>query len=81
MWLIAIDTFAIALALTLSLTLSLTFTIPLALCTNVVAEHSAEDKILFWREFVQWAGDDEPDSFQALAPAEIDVQILLSGWL
>ena len=28
-------------------------TIPLALCANVIAEHGAEDKILFWRQHVQ----------------------------
>ena len=77
MWLITIDAIAVALALTLPLA----FTIPFALCTKVVAEHSSENKILFWREFVKRAGNDEPDSLQALAPTKIDVQVLLSGGL
>ena len=70
-----------ALSLALSLTLPLTLAIPFALCAEVVAEHRAEDKVLFGREQVQWTGDDEPYGLQTLAPSEIHVQVLLSGWL
>ena len=77
MWLIAIDTFAIALALTSAFT----FTKPFTLCADVVAEHSSEYKIFLWREFVQWTGDDEPYSLQTFAPTKIHVKVLLSGGL
>jgi hypothetical protein len=76
MWLITIVAFV-----ALALTSAFTFTIPFTLCADVVAEHSSEYKIFLWREFVQWTGDDEPDSFQTLAPTEIHVQVLLSGRL
>ena len=51
----------------------LTLTIPFALCADVVAEHGAEDKILFGCELVQRTGDDEPDGLQTLTPPEIHV--------
>ena len=68
-------------SLTLALTLPLTLTISFALCADVVAEHGAEDEVLFGRELVQRTGDDEPNGLQTLSPPEIHVQILLPGWL
>ena len=59
----------------------LTLAIPFALCTDVVAEHGAEDEILFGCKFVQWTGDDESDSLQAFTSSEINILILLSGRL
>jgi len=61
--------------------LSLTLAVPFALCADVVAEHGAEDEVLFGRELVQRTGDDEPNGLQTLSPPEIHVQILLPGWL
>ena len=72
MWLVFVDTL---------FALLLTLTIPFALCAEVVAKHSAEDKVLFRRKLVQRTGDDEPDGLQTLAPPKIHVQVLLSGWL
>ena len=80
MCLILIDAMAIACPLTSALAL-LTLAVPFALCADVVAEHGAEYKILFGRELVQRTGDDKPDGLQTLAPSEIHVQVLLSGWL
>ena len=77
MWLITVDTLAIALPIAFTLAL-LTFAIPFALGAEVVAEHRPKDKILFGRELVQRTGDDEPDGFQTLAPSEIDIQVLLT---
>ena len=57
MWLIFVYTLAVAFTLTSVLTLTISF----ALCTEVVAEHGTEDKVLFGRELVQWTGNDEPD--------------------
>ena len=74
MWLILVDAMSVALALTLSFT----FAIPFALCAEVVAEHRPKDKILFWCELVQRTCDDKPYGFQALAPSEVDIQVLLS---
>ena len=74
MWLILVDAMSVALALTLSFT----FAIPFALCTEVVAEHSSEDEVLFGCELIQRTGDDEPDGLQTLSPSEIHVQVLLS---
>ena len=61
--------------------LTFSLTIPLALRTNVVAEHGTKDKILLWRKLVQWTGDDKPDSLQTLAPTKIHVQVLLPDGL
>ena len=77
MWLITVDTLAITLAIAFALSL-LTFAIPFALCAEVVAEHRPKDKILFWCELVQRTCDDKPYGFQALAPSEVDIQVLLS---
>ena len=76
MWLITIDAFV-----ALALTSAFTFTIPFTLCADVVAEHRSEYEIFLWRKFVQWTGDDEPDSLQTFAPTEIHVKVLLSGRL
>ena len=54
----------------------LTLAVPFALCTEVVAEHSAEDKVLFGREFVQWTSDDESDGLQALSSSEVNILIM-----
>ena len=70
MWLIFVDAL-----------ITFTFAIPFALCADVIAEHRSEDKILFWREFVQWTSDNESDSIQTLAPTEIHIHVLLSGGL
>ena len=59
----------------------LTLAISFALGAEVVAEHGAEDKVLFGRQLVQRTGDDEPDGLQTLAPSEIHVQVLLPRWL
>ena len=59
----------------------LTFAVPFALCADVVAKHGSKDEVLFGRELVQRTGDDKPDGLQTLAPSEIHVQVLLSGWL
>ena len=56
----------------------LTLAVPFALCADVVAEHSAEDEVLFGCEFVQWTGDDESDSLQTFASPEINILILSS---
>ena len=61
--------------------LSLTLAVPFALCADVVAEHGAEDEVLFGRELVQGSCDDEPDGLQTLAPPEIHVKGLLPCWL
>ena len=80
MWLISFDTLPIALPVTFALTL-FTFAITLALCADVVAEHGAEDKILFGRKLVERTCNDESDSIQTLASSEIHIQVLLSGGL
>ena len=66
MWLILVDTVAVAIAFASIFTL----TVPFALCADVVAEHGAEDEIFFRCEFVQWTGDDESDSLQAFTALE-----------
>ena len=78
--LISVDTL-FTLTLAFPFTLPLTLAIPLALCAEVVAEHSAKDKVFFGRELVQRTGDDKPDGLQTLASSEIHVQVLLSGRL
>ena len=77
MWLILIDAISIACPVASTFAL-LALAVPFTLCADVVAEHSAEDKVLFRCEFVQWTGDYEPDSLQTLAPSEVNVQVLLS---
>ena len=77
MWLILVDTVAVAIAFASIFTL----TVPFALCADVVAEHGTEDEVFFGRELVQWTGNDEPDGLQTFAPPEIHVQVLLSGRL
>ena len=77
MWLILVDTVAVAIAFASIFTL----TVPFALCADVVAEHGAEDKVLFRRELVQWTSDDESDGLQALSSSEVNILILSSCWL
>ena len=77
MWLILVDTVAVAIAFASIFTL----TVPFALCADVVAEHGTEDKILFGCEFVQWTSDDEPNSLQAFTSSEVNILILSSCWL
>ena len=80
MWLILVDAMSVTCPVASALAL-LTLAIAFALCAEVIAEHSAEDEVLFGCELVQRTGDDEPDGFQTLAPSEIHVQVLLSGGL
>ena len=74
MWLILVD----AMSVTLTFTTVFTFAVAFALCADVVAEHSAEDKVLFRRELVQWTSDDKADSLQAFTSSEVNVLILSS---
>ena len=80
MWLIPVDAMSIACPVTSALAL-LTLAVPFALCADVVAKHGTKYKILFRGELVQRTGDDEPNGLQTLAPSEIHIQVLLSGWL
>ena len=74
MWLILVDAMSVTLTFTTVFTLAVAF----ALCADVVAEHSAEDKVLFRRELVQWTSDDEPNSLQAFTSSEVNILILSS---
>ena len=74
MWLILVDTVAVAIAFASIFTFAVAF----ALCADVVAEHGAEDEIFFRCEFVQWTGDDESDSLQAFTASEVNILILSS---
>ena len=74
MWLILVDTVAVAIAFASIFTFAVAF----ALCADVVAEHGAEDEIFFRCEFVQWTGNDESDSLQALTSSEVNILILSS---
>ena len=47
-----------------------------ALQAEVVAEQSAEDKVLFWGELVERSGDDAADSLDALRSSEEDVSVV-----
>ena len=77
MWLILIDAMSIACPVASTFAL-LALAVPFTLCADVVAEHSAEDEVLFGCEFVQWTGDDESDSLQTFASPEINILILSS---
>ena len=77
MWLILVDTVAVAIAFASIFTL----TVPFALCADVVAEHGAEDEIFFRCEFVQRTRNDESDRLQALTSSEVNILILSSCWL
>ena len=74
MWLILVDAMSVTLTFTIVFTLAVAF----ALCADVVAEHSAEDKVLFRRELVQWTSDDKADSLQTFTSSEVNVLILSS---
>jgi len=76
--LILVDTLAVAFPVALAFTSVLALTISFALCTEVVAEHGTEDKVLFGCELVQRTGDDEPYGLQTLAPSEVHIQVLLA---
>ena len=60
MWLILIDAMSVTCPVASALAF-LTLAVPFALCADIVAEHSAEDEVLFGREFVQWTGNYESD--------------------
>ena len=61
--------------------MTLALAVALALGTDVVTQHGAEDEVFFWIKLVQRTGDDELDGSQTLAASEIDVLVLLSGRL
>ena len=77
MWLILVDAMSVTCPVASALAL-FTLAVAFALCAEVVAEHGAEDEVLFGCELVQRTGNDEPDGFQTFAPSEIYVQVLLS---
>ena len=52
---------------------SLTFTVPFALCTDVVAEHGAEDEVFLGRQLVKRTGDKQTDGIETFAATEVEV--------
>ena len=60
---------------------SLTFTVPFALCTDVVAEHGAEDEVFLGRQLVKRTGDKQTDGIETFAATEVDVHVLLASGL
>ena len=70
-----------SIALTLTLTTVFTLAIPFALCADIVAKHSSEDKILFGRELMERTCDKETDSLQTLTSPKVHIHVLSSGRL
>ena len=56
----------------------LSFTIALTLCTEVIAQHRAEDKVLFWRQFVERTGDNEADGIETFLATNIEIQVVFA---
>ena len=63
-----------ALALTASLALTIAFT----LGTEVITEHRAEDKVLFWCELVKRASDNQSDSIETFLATKVEIEVVLS---
>lgn len=59
-------------------TRSLSFTIALTLCTEVIAQHGAEDKVLLRRQFVERTGDNEANGVETFFATNIEIQIILT---
>ena len=54
------------------------FAVSLTLCTEVIAEHGAEDKVFLRRQLVEWTSDNEADSVETFLATNIEVQVILA---
>ena len=55
-----------------------TFTIALTLCTEIIAQHRAEDKILLGRQFVERTCDNEANGVETFLATNIEIQVVLA---
>ena len=62
----------------LAFTRSFPFTIAFTLCTEIVAQHGAQDKVFLGCQFIEWTGDNEADGVETLLAANIEVQVILT---
>ena len=60
------------------ITSAFSFTIALTLCTEVIAQHGAEDKIFLGRQFVERTGDNEANSIETFFATDIEIQVVLA---
>ena len=61
--------------------LTLSFTIALTLCTEVIAQHRAEDKVLLGCQFVERTGDNEANGVETFLATYIEIQVVLTSRL
>ena len=62
-------------------TRSLSFTIAFTLCTEVIAQHRTENKILLRRQFIEWTGDNEANGIEAFLTTNVEIQIVFASRL
>ena len=55
-----------------------TFTIAFTLCTDIVAEHGAEDEVLLGRQLVERTGDEQADGIETLAATKVHIDVILA---
>ena len=67
--------------ITPAFTRSLSFTIALTLCTEVIAQHRTEDKVLFGRQFVERTGDNETNGIETFLATNVEIQVVLASRL
>ena len=62
-------------------TRSLSFTIAFTLCTEVIAQHRTENKILLRRQFIERTGDNEANGIETFLATNIEIQVILTSRL
>ena len=62
-------------------TRSLSFTIALTLCTEVIAQHRTENKVLLRRQFVERTGDNEANGIETFLATNVEIQIVFASRL
>ena len=62
-------------------TRSLSFTIAFTLCTEVIAQHRTENKILLRRQFIERTGDNEANGIETFLATNVEIQIVFASRL
>ena len=61
--------------------LTLSFTIALTLCTEVIAQHGAQDKVLLGCQFVERTGYNEANGVETFLASNVEIQVVFAGRL